>query len=181
MPTHCISNKLAFEAFDGRKVVAAFDGGALTSDAGAVLLRHADRAIELFDRIAACFVDRRNRDCTVHGLRTLIGQRVTALALGYEDVDDHDTLRHDPVLALLAESLTPKRADCAPLAGKSTLNRLEHAPDGEPTRYHRIGHDSNAIERLFVDLFLEAHDKPCQCRSKFPQKCRFKIPQFGVW
>ncbi len=160
MPTHCISKEVEFEAFDRRKVVAAFDGGAITSDAGAVLLRHTDKAIGLFDRIAACFVDRRNRDCTVHSLRSLIGQRVTALALGYEDVDDHDTLRHDPVLALLGEGLTPKRADCAPLAGKSTLNRLEHALVGEPTRYHRIGHDSNAIEGLFVDLFLEAHDKP---------------------
>ena len=73
--------------------------------------------------------------CTVHSLRTLIAQRVTALALGYEDVEDHDTLRHDPVLSLLSQSLTPKRSDCAALAGKSTLNRLEHAPLGAPTRY----------------------------------------------
>jgi hypothetical protein len=160
MQTHCICEQLEFEDFDGRKVIAAFDGGAITSDAGAVLLRQTDRAIGLFDRMAACFIDRRNPDCTVHGLRSLIGQRVTAIALGYEDVDDHDTLRHDPVFALLSESLTPKRSDCAPLAGKSTLNRLEHAPVGAPTRYHRIAHDRDAIESLFVDLFMEAHDKP---------------------
>ncbi len=160
MQTHCISEQLEFEGFDGRKVVAAFDGGAITSDAGAVLLRHTEKAIGLFDRLAGCFVDRRDPDCTVHSVRTLIAQRVTAIALGYEDVDDHDTLRHDPVLTLLSESLTPQRSDCAPLAGKSTLNRLEHAPVGEPTRYHRISHDRSAIERLFVDLFLEAHDNP---------------------
>ena len=160
MQTHCIREQMQFEGFDGRKVVAAFDGGAITSDAGALLLRETDKAIRLFDRIAGCFIDRRDPHCTVHEVRTLVAQRVTAIALGYEDVEDHDTLRHDPVLTLLSQSLTPKRPDCAPLAGKSTLNRLEHAPVGEPTRYHRISHDRSAIEGLFVDLFLEAHDKP---------------------
>ena len=160
MPTDCISNQVEFEGFAGRKVVASFDGGAITSDAGALLLRHTDRAIGLFDRVASCFDDRRDLTCTVHSLRTLVAQRISAIALGYEDVEDHDTLRHDPVLALLSQSLTPKRSNCAPLAGKSTLNRLEHAPAGAPTRYHRVGHDRNAIEELFVDLFLEAHTKP---------------------
>ena len=116
MQTHCIAAQLEFEAFDGHKVVAGFDGGAITSDAGALLLRHVDRAIGLFDRVAACFLDGRDRKCTVHSVRMLIGQRIAAIALGYEDVDDHDTLRHDPVLALLSERLTPKRADCAVLA-----------------------------------------------------------------
>ena len=88
---------------------------------------------------------------------TLVGQRVFGIALGYEDLIDHDQLRHDPVLAVLAGKLEARRADCAPLAGKSTLNRLEHAPAGEPGRYHRIGHDGAAIEALFVDLFLDAH------------------------
>jgi hypothetical protein len=160
MPTHCISDQLEFEAFDGHKVMAAFDGGAITSDAGALLLRHADRAIGLFDRVGGCFVDRRRPDLTVHSVRTLVGQRIGAIALGYEDVEDHDTLRHDPVLALLSESLTPKRDDCAVLAGKSTLNRLELSVAGAPTRYHRIGTAAGAIEGLFVDLFLEAHTKP---------------------
>ncbi len=159
MQTQCSDRHLEFEGFEGRKVVAAFDGGAITSNAGAVLLRHTDRAIGLFDRLAACFDDRRDADCTVHGMATLVAQRVVGIALGYEDIDDHDTLRHDPVLSLLSDRLTPKRSDCAPLAGKSTLNRLEHGPDGAPTRYHKISHDTAAIERLFVDLFLEAHGK----------------------
>jgi hypothetical protein len=90
----------------------------------------------------------------------MVGQRIAGIALGYEDIDDHDELRHDPVLGLLADSLQPKRSDCAALAGKSTLNRLEHAPEGAPGRYHKIGHDAAAIEDLFVDLFLEAHTKP---------------------
>ena len=160
MLTDCIADQIEFEGFDGRKVVAAFDGGAITSDAGALLLRHTDRAIGLFDRVADCFADQRDPACTVHSVRTLVAQRIAAIALGYEDVEDHDRLRHDPVLALLSDRLTPKRSTCAPLAGKSTLNRLEHAPAGEPTRYHRISHDRNAIEALFVALFLEAHAKP---------------------
>jgi len=159
MQTHCISEQLAFEDFDSHKVVAGFDGGAITSDAGALLLRHVDKAIGLFDRVAACFVDRRDPDLTVHSVRTLVGQRIAAIALGYEDVDDHDTLRHDPVLALLSQSLTPKREDCAVLAGKSTLNRLELSRPA-PTRYHKISYDGRALETLFVDLFVDAHDKP---------------------
>ncbi len=160
MQTHCISDEFDFEAFDGRRVVAAFDGGAITSDAGALLLRHADKAIGLFDRVAACFSDQRNPGLVVHSLRTMLSQRITAIALGYEDIDDHDTLRHDPLLGLLGDGLAPKRRDCATLAGKSTLNRLEHAPVGAATRYHRIGHDTAAIEDLFVDLFIEAHKTP---------------------
>jgi hypothetical protein len=96
MQTDGISAQWEFKGFDGHKVVAGFDGGAITSDAGALLLRHADATIELFDRVAACFVDSRDRKCTVHSTRTLVGQRIAAIALGYEDVDDHDTLRHDP-------------------------------------------------------------------------------------
>jgi hypothetical protein len=91
-----------------------------------------------------------------HAVATMVAQRVFGIALGYEDLVDHDQLRHDLVLASLAGKLRARRKGCAPLAGKSTLNRLEHAPAG-PSRYHRIGHDGTAIERLFVDLFLEAH------------------------
>ncbi len=140
--------------------MAAFDGGTITSNAGALLLRHTDKAIGLFDRVAARFSDRRDRGQVVHGLPALVGQRIVGIALGYEDVGDHDELRHDPALTLLSDKLAPKRADCAALAGKSMLNRLEHAPEGEPTRYHKIGHDREAIKHLFVDLSLEAHKKP---------------------
>ncbi len=160
MQTDCTSKMFDFEGFDGRRVVAAFDGGAMTSDAGAVLLRHTDQAVGLFDRLAACFSDGRDRGLTVHTVRTLLAQRISAIALGYEDIDDHDALRHDPVLGLLSDCLEPKRSDCASLAGKSTLNRLEHAPEGAPGRYHKIGHDGAAMARLIVDLFLEAHGKP---------------------
>ena len=87
---------------------------------------------------------------------TLVGQRVFGIALGYEDLNDHDVLRHDPALAVLAGKLKAKRSDCAALAGKSTLNRLELSRP-EPTRYHKIAFNGEAIERLFVALFLEAH------------------------
>jgi len=90
MQTHCISEQIEFEGFDGRKVVAAFDGGAITSDAGALLLRHTDKAIGLFERIAACFIDSRSPACTVHSAHSLAAQRISAIALGYEDVDNQE-------------------------------------------------------------------------------------------
>ena len=157
MPTQYRSEQLHFAPIENRAVVAAFDGGAITSDAGALLLGATDRAIGLVERFAACFQDARDPDLIEHELPALVGQRVFGIALGYEDLIDHDDLRYDPVLATLAGKLPARRAVCAPLAGKSTLNRLEHAPSGEPSRYHRIGHDGAAIERLFVDLFLNAH------------------------
>jgi hypothetical protein len=160
MPTDCSADRFEFAPVEGRAVVAGFDGGTITSDAGALLLGATDRAIGLVRRFAACFVDHRAAEQTEHSVATLVGQRVFALALGYEDLVDHDTLRHDPVLAAVTGKLTARRGDCAALAGKSTLNRLEHAPAGEPTRYHKIGHDEAAIARLFVDLFLDAHRSP---------------------
>jgi hypothetical protein len=159
MQTQCISDQLEFEAFDGRRVVAGFDGGLVTSDAGTLLLREADRVSALIDRVAACFTDGRNPGGVVHSVRTLVGQRIIGLALGYEDVNDHDTLRFDPVLGLFSERLEAKRKDCAPLAGKSTVNRLEHAPTGDGERYHKIGHDAKALEDVFVEVFLDAHAK----------------------
>ena len=160
MPTDCNPDRFTFARVDGRALVASFDGGTITSDAGALLLGATDRAIGLVGRFASCFLDHRAADQVEHRVATLVGQRVFALALGYEDLVDHDTLRHDPVLAGVSGKLSARRGDCAPLAGKSTLNRLEHAPAGEPTRYHKIGHDGAAIERLFVDLFLDAHTVP---------------------
>jgi hypothetical protein len=156
MPTQCSRDLFGYEVVEGREVVAAFDGGDNTSDAGALLLGATDRAIGLVGRFAACFVDGRAQAQVEHTIVAMVAQRVFGIALGYEDLIDHDHLRHDPVLAALAGKLTARRQDCAPLAGKSTLNRLEHAPS-EPSRYHKIGHDGAAIERLLVDLFLEAH------------------------
>jgi Transposase DDE domain group 1 len=166
MPTECRADQFAFAPVEGRAVVAAFDGGAITSDAGALLLGATDRAIRLVERFAGCFQDRRAAEWVEHEVATLVGQRVFGIALGYEDLVDHDQLRHDPALAVLAGKLTARRrSDCAPLAGKSTLNRLEHAPIAATaaagsTRYHKISHDPVAIERVFVDLFLDAHPKP---------------------
>src|SRR3954454_25154731 len=127
-----------FAPVEGRAVVAGFDGGAITSDAGALLLGATDRAIGLVRRFAACFRDARSPERVEHEVATLVGQRVFGIALGYEDLIDHDRLRHDPVLAVLAGKLEARRTGCAPLAGKSTLNGLEHTPAGEPSRYHRI-------------------------------------------
>ena len=160
MPTECSQDSLDFGTMEGRQVVACFDGGAMTSDAGALLLGQADRAIGLVRRFAACFIDARARELIEHSLETLVGQRLFGLALGYEDLNDHDHLRHDPVMAVLAGKLEARRKSCAPVAGKSTLNRLEQALRGGVGRYHRIGHDDKAIEALFVDLFLDAHTKP---------------------
>jgi hypothetical protein len=107
---------------------------------------------------AACFHDERRADLIEHEVVTLVGQRVFAIALGYEDLNDHDELRHDPIMAVLAGKLEARREDCAPVAGKSTLNRLELSKL-EPTRYHKISHNPIAIRRLLVDLFLEAHER----------------------
>jgi hypothetical protein len=161
MPTECSLDSLDFGTVDGRSVVGAFDGGVISSDAGALLLGAADKAIGLTRRFAACFSDGRDAGSIEHTKETLVGQRVFGIALGYEDLNDHDTLRHDPIMGVLAGKLKAKRKRCAPLAGKSTLNRLEHAPQEgpafAPSRYHKIGHDGAAIEGLFVDVFLEAH------------------------
>jgi hypothetical protein len=158
MPTECIPTLFEFPAVEGRQVVASFDGGAITTDAGALLLGQTDRAIRLTERFAACFTDTRAAELVEHRVDTLVMQRVIGIALGYEDLNDHDELRNDPVLAVLASKLAAQRSDCAPLAGKSTLNRLELSR-AEPTRYHKIRHDTAAIESLFVDLFLDAHSK----------------------
>jgi hypothetical protein len=159
MPTECSAESLEFGTVEGRRVEAAFDGGLVTSDAGALLLGATDRAIGMMDRFAACFSDARRAELIEHSVATLVGQRVFAIALGYEDLNDHDELRHDPMMAVLAGKLAARREGCAPVAGKSTLNRLELSKL-EPTRYHKISHNPVAIRALLVDLFLEAHQRP---------------------
>jgi hypothetical protein len=147
-----------FAPVEGRRVEACFDGGSISSDGGALLLGASDRALRLVERFAGCFQDHRRPELIEHKVRTLVGQRVFGQALGYEDLNDHDVLRHDPVLAVLVGKLAARRRSCAPAAGKSTLNRLELSRP-EPTRYHKISHDPAAIETLFVDFFLEAHER----------------------
>ena len=149
MLTECNATLFDFAPVEGRQVVAAFDGGTITSDAGALLLGETDRAIRLTDRFASSFIDTRMAELVEHEVATMVLQRVVGIALGYEDLNDHDELRHDPVLAVIAGKLAAKRADCAPLAGKSTLNRLELSRP-EATRYHKVSHDPAAIETLFA-------------------------------
>jgi hypothetical protein len=161
MQTECSAEWSMFGRVEGRSVVAEFDGGALTSDAGGLLLGAADQRLGLVRRIARCFRDARDPRLVEHSVATLIGQRVFGIALGYEDLNDHDELRHDPLMAVLAGKLEARREDCAPVAGKSTLNRLELSRE-TPTKYCKIAHEPAAIEALFVDLLLEAHDRPPQ-------------------
>jgi hypothetical protein len=156
MQTECSADLFGFTRVEGRSVVAAFDGGTITSDAGGLLLGAADQAVGLIDRFARCFRDSRSEELIEHTVATMVGQRIFGIALGYEDVVDHDELRRDPIMAVLAGKLTARRKNCAPVAGKSTLNRLELGTD-KPTAYHKIGHDPQAIADLFVDLFVEAH------------------------
>src|SRR6476620_1310158 len=159
MPTECNLELFDFARVEGRAVVAAFDGGRITSDAGALLLGATDRVIGLTRRLAACFTDGRNPELIEHDVATLVMQRVVGIALGYEDLIDHDELRHDPVMAVLAGKLAARRSDCAPLAGKSTLNRLELSRP-EPSRYAKLAANTDSMEAVFVDLFLNAHKKP---------------------
>jgi hypothetical protein len=141
--------------------VGAFDGGQITSHAGGLLLGASNKAIRLIQRLTRCFEDGRDPDALLHTVPTLLGQRIFGIALGYEDINDHDQLRHDPVLQVLAGKLTAKRSNCAALAGKSTLNRLEHAAKVGTDPYHKISYDEAAISALFVTLCLEAyHERP---------------------
>jgi hypothetical protein len=148
-------------------VEAAFDAGHVTSDAGGLLLREIDSSTRMMERIAVCFTDERDPARSEHSVFSLVAQRIYGLALGYEDLNDHDQLRRDPLLAVLVGKVDPTGQDrirerdrgCA-LAGKSTLNRLEHSAIERQDRYHRIAYDTRGLDRLLVDLFLEAYDHP---------------------
>src|SRR5260221_2687098 len=141
MQTECIPDMFGFEAVEGRQVVAAFDGGAITSDAGALLLGATNRAIRMVDRLASCFVDRRSQAQVEHTVATLVGQRIFAIALGYEDLNDHETLRHDPLMAVLAGKLKARRPDCAAAAGKAKLDTLGMSQT-DPSRDPKTSYDS---------------------------------------
>jgi hypothetical protein len=149
--------------------VGRFDGGTISSDGGCLLLGEAERLTGTLRQFAACFTDHRDPDAIEHTVAQLVAQRVYGLALGYEDLNDHDTLRLDPLLATLVGKTDPTGADRLrrrdrgkALAGKSTLNRLELTPPDATaaSRYQKIVARPEAIERLFVDLFLQAHRQP---------------------
>jgi hypothetical protein len=149
---------------ESRQVIVNFKGGTVTSDAGLTLIAALDQKRQITSRFAACFQDYRDPSRVEHTLETLVAQRVYGLVQGYEDLNDHDQLRHDPMFAVALGKLSATNAVGAPMAGKSTLNRIEHCPVGvtnrQESRYHRIGHDPKAMQGLFVELFLESQAKP---------------------
>lgn len=151
--TECTQSQFGFAAHCSRRVVAEFDGGTITTDGGGLLLRETDRRLKLMERFAGCFVDRREAALTKHSVQQLVSQRVYGLALGYEDLNDHEQLRQDPMLRLLSG-----KAEIAEqtLAGKSTLCRLERN-DGSASRYSKITYWRDTIDELLVKIFLEAH------------------------
>jgi hypothetical protein len=166
MKTQCNVKLLEFHPLGRREIVGRFDGGKITSDAGGLLLRECERATGIIRQFARCFTDHRDPDQIEHKVVELVGQRVYGLGLGYEDLIDHDAVRHDPLLAALVEKLDPlgrdrKRASDRgkALAGKSTLNRMELTPEGATSedRYKKIEVNPAAVERLLVELFLQAH------------------------
>ena len=165
--TECNPEQLEFLGLGKRAVVGAFDGGLISSDGGGLLLREVAERTGLIDRLAEQFVDYRDPDAIEHGVRDLVAQRVFALALGYEDLNDHDRLRLDPLLALLVGKEDPSGEDRRlerdrgkALASSSTLNRLELTPwdaDAE-SRYKKIVAKPAGMDRLLVERFLDAHD-----------------------
>jgi hypothetical protein len=150
--TECNQSSFGFDGSGRREIVARFDGGTISSDGGAFLLRQTDKRLNLLARLAECFLDGRNQALVEHSIPEMISQRVYGLALGYEDLNDHEQLRTDPVFGILAgkEDLTE------PLAGKSTLNRMELGT-GINDRYKKITFWKDAVDELLVKVFIESH------------------------
>jgi DDE family transposase len=152
--TECNQSSFGFEALGSREIVARFDGGTISSDGGSFLLRETDRRLNLLPRLADCFLDGRKQNLVDHSMQEMLAQRVYGLALGYEDLNDHEQLRHDPVFGILAGREELQQ----PLAGKSTLNRMEMGA-GEPDRYKKITFWKEALDELLVTIFLESHEQ----------------------
>ena len=168
MTTDCTAQRFLFQGPVRREVIASFDGGRISSDGGALLLRQVDQQLGLIESFAECFEDHRAAEWVEHSVEELLRQRVFGLALGYEDLNDHDDLRRDALLATCVgktdptgESRSRERDRGNALAGKSTLNRLEWglAERAAEDRYHRVAVDSEAVDRFFVELFLDSLDE----------------------
>ena len=175
MTTECNPAYLDFPMLGPRQVLADFDGGAISSDGGALLRRETERLTGIVRQFSACFDDHRDPDLVEHSVEHLLAQRVYALALGYEDLNDHDDLRRDPLLATVVGKDDPAgKARRRPrdrgkaLAGKSTLNRLELTPVGadKDSRYKKVACRARDVERLFVNLFLQAHPRPARIAER---------------
>jgi hypothetical protein len=151
MTTHCTTKRLTFQGMGGRSVVAAFDGGQISSDGGSLLLREIEQGRGYLREFARCFRDDRDQRFVEHGVESMLAQRIYGLCLGYEDLVDHDELRDDPMMGLLCG----KEGE-GPLAGKSTLNRLETAkePGKELTRYKKVVADMEKLSEFFVATFV---------------------------
>ncbi|AUB35534.1 Spore coat polysaccharide biosynthesis protein SpsF, cytidylyltransferase family [Nostoc flagelliforme CCNUN1] len=154
----CIPEQFRFGLVKSCPVVVNFNGEPVTSDAGLILIAELDRKREITSRLVACFKDYREPNKILHPVNGLIAQRIYGLIMGYEDVNDHETLRHDGIFALAVGKAINLEQEPITLAGKSTLNRIEHCPEDissrADSRYHRIEHDASAIETLLVELFL---------------------------
>jgi hypothetical protein len=153
--TECNQSSFGFKACGSREIVARFDGGTISSDGGALLLRQTDQRLNLLPRLADCFLDGREPERVEHSVQEMVSQRVYGLALGYEDVNDHEQLRSDPLFGVLAGREEVEK----PLAGKSTLNRLELGA-GREDRYKKITFWKQGIDELLVSAFLESHETP---------------------
>ncbi len=150
--TECNQSVFGFEGWGRREVVARFDGGTISSDGGALLLRQTENRLNLLGRLAECFLDGRNQKLVEHPVAEMLAQRIYGLALGYEDLNDHEQLRTDPLFSVLAGRSEPDQ----PLAGKSTLNRMELGT-GISGRYKKITYWKEAVDELLVKVFIEAH------------------------
>jgi hypothetical protein len=166
METQCIQEQMGFQQLGRREVIGRFDGGQISSDAGGLLLREVEKRFGILKGFSGCFRDYRDPQRIEHSVESLIGQRVYAMALGYEDLNDHDRLRHDVVMGVLCEKLDPtggnrvrEQDQGKAIAGKSTLNRLELTPEGanEKSRYKKIAAEVEKIDELMVDLYIQAH------------------------
>ena len=169
MKTECTPKEFEFQGLGRREIIAKFDGGQISSDGGGLLLREVEHKTGIIHRLSQQFIDHRDPDVIEHTVGDLVAQRVYGLALGYEDLNDHDSLRHDHLLAALVGKSDPTGQDrvCAadqgkPLASSSTLNRLEltHWSANHKNRYKKIVAQIGKIDRLMTDIFLDAHDTP---------------------
>ena len=159
--TECTQRTLEFHQLGRREITGRFDAPAITSDAGGLLLREVDEKFGLLEQFAECFDDFRNPKFIAHSVKELLSQRIFGIALGYEDLNDHEQLRHDPLMAVLAGKTDPAPSEGFALAGKSTLNRLELTPVGakKESRYKKIVARHRAIEDFFVKAFLQVRGK----------------------